>query len=384
MKFLPLTFRNLMRRPVRTVLVFLATTVAFLLFGILMILRVAFTMGVEVAGADRLMMLNKMGFIQPIPVSYIEKIRAVPGVKLVTHASWMGGIYQDQSNNVFQFAVDPETYMAMYPEFKLPPDQMKAWLTDKQGFIAGRDLADRFGWTIGQKIPIQGTFNRPKGGDGVTWEFNLAGIYDGEAETDKTQFLFRWDYLDENRTLPPGNVGWVLIKVEEASRAGELSKTIDRLFENSSFETKTDTEGAMAQSFANQVGNIGAMVTGISAVVLFMVLLIAASQMSLAVRERTNEIGALKAMGFGDTQVLVLILVESMALSLAAGAVGLGIAWLLSLSGDPTGGFLPIWVLKPQDMAIGFGLAAAVGLIAGAMPAIGAGRLPIAVALRRG
>jgi len=383
MKFLPLTFRNLLRRPVRTVLVFLATTVAFLLFGVLMILRVAFTMGVEVAGADRLMMLNKMGFIQPIPVSYIEKIRAVPGVKLVTHASWMGGIYQDPATNVFQFAVDPETYLAMYPEFKLPPDQKAAWLADKQGFIAGRDLADRLGWKVGQKIPIKGTFNRPKGGDGVTWEFNLVGIYDGGPEADKTQFLFRWDYLDENRTLAPGNVGWVLIKVEDASRAGELSKTIDKLFENSSFETKTDTEAAMAQSFANQVGNIGAIVTGISGVVLFMVLLIAASQMSLAVRERTNEIGALKAMGFGDTQVLTLILVESTVLSVAAGAVGLGLAWLIGLGGDPTPGYMPIWMFKTQDMALGFGLAVLVGLIAGALPAINASRLPISVALRR-
>jgi len=383
MKFLPLTLRNLLRRPVRTILVFLATTVAFLLFGVLMILRVAFTMGVDVAGADRLMMLNKMGFIQPIPVSYIEKIRAVPGVKLVTHASWMGGIYQDPSTNVFEFAVDPETYMAMYPEFKLPPDQMKAWLSDKQGFIAGRDVATRFGWKIGDKIPIKGTFNRPKTGDGVTWEFNLVGIYDGEKETDKTQFLFRWDYLDENRTLAPGNVGWVLIKVDDPKHAVETAKRIDKLFENSSFETKTDTEAAMAQSFANQVGNIGAIVTGISAVVLFMVLLIAASQMSLAVRERTNEIGALKAIGFGDTQVLALILVESVSLSLLAGGLGIGIAWLLSLSGDPTGGFMPIWIFKPQDIALGFGLAALVGLIAGALPAIGASRLPISVALRR-
>jgi putative ABC transport system permease protein len=384
MKFLPLTFRNLMRRPIRTILVFLATTVAFLLFGILMILKVAFSMGVEVAGADRLMMINKMGFIQPIPVSYIEKIRAVSGVKLVTHASWFGGIYQDPSTNVFQFAVEPETYMAMYPEFKLPPDQMAAWLTDKQGFIAGKDLADRFGWKVGQKIPIKGTFNRPKGGDGVTWEFNLVGIYDGAPEIDKTQFLFRWDYLDENRTLAPGTVGWVLIKVEEPARAGELAKSIDGIFENSSNETKTDTEAAMAQSFANQVGNIGAIVTGISAVVLVMVLLIAASQMSLAVRERTNEIGALKAIGFGDTRVLVLILVESMALSLLAGGLGLGLAWLLTLGGDPTGGFMPIWVLRPEYIALGFGLAAAVGLIAGALPAVGASRLPISVALRRG
>ena len=384
MKFLPLTFRNLMRRPVRTILVFLATTIAFLLFGILMILKTAFGMGVEIAGADRLMMINKMGFIQPIPVSYVEKIRAVPNVKLVTHASWMGGIYQTETNNVFQFAVDPETYMAMYPEFKLPPDQMKAWLADRQGFIAGKDLADRFGWKIGQKIPIRGTFNRPKFGDGVTWEFNLAGIYDGEPGVDKTQFLFRWDYLDESRTFAQGNVGWVMIKVDDAARAGETARTLDKLFENSSNETKTDTEGAMAQSFANQVGNIGAMVTGISAVVLIMVLLIAASQMSLAVRERTNEIGALKAIGFGDTQVLVLILVESMTLSLLAGGLGLGLAWMLSLGGDPTGGFMPIWMLRPEYIVLGFGLAALVGLIAGALPAIGAGRLPISVALRRG
>ena len=383
MKFLPLTFRNLLRRPVRTFLVFLATAVAFLLFGVLMILRLAFTMGVEVAGADRLMMLNKMGFIAPIPVSYVEKIRAVPGVELVSHASWFGGIYQTESNNVFQFAVEPETYMALYPEFKMPPEQMKAWLQDKQGFVAGKDLADRFGWTIGQKIPIRGTFNRPKGGDGVTWEFNLVGIYDGGPEVDKTQFLFRWDYLDENRTLPPGNVGWVLIRVEDPGRAGELAKAIDRQFENSAYETKTDTEAAMAQSFANQVGNVGAMVTGISALVLFMVLLIAASQMSLAVRERTNEIGALKAIGFGDTKVLVLILLESMALSLTAGAVGLGLAWLIGQGGDPTNGMLPIWVLKPQAIAIGLALAAAVGLIAGALPAISASRLPISVALRR-
>jgi putative ABC transport system permease protein len=237
MKFLPLTFRNLMRRPIRTILVFLATTVAFLLFGILMILKVAFSMGVEMAGADRLMMLNKMGFIQPIPISYIEKIRAVPGVKLVTHASWMGGIYQDPNNNVFQFAVEPDTYMAMYPEFKLPPEQMKAWLSDKQGFIAGKDLADRFGWKIGQKIPIQGTFNRPKSGDGVTWEFNLVGIYDGEPEIDKTQFLFRWDYLDENRTLGLRRLG---PDQSGRSRAGRRNREAGRRDVREFFERNED------------------------------------------------------------------------------------------------------------------------------------------------
>jgi len=383
MKFLPLTLRNLMRRPVRTILTFGAIVVSFLLFGVLMILRVAFTMGVEVAGVDRLMMTNKMSIIQPLPISYLDRIRAVDGVSLVTHQSWFGGIYQDPKNNVFEFSVDPETWTLMYPEFKVPPEQFKAWLADRQGAIVGKDLAARFGWNIGDKIPIKGTFNRPRGGDGVTWEFNLVGIYDGDKTVDKTQFLFRYDYLDENRTLGRGATGWYLIKVSDPSRSAETAKKIDSLFENSAFETKTATEKAVAQSFANQVGNIGAIVNAISGVVLFIVLLIAASQMSLSIRERTREIGALKAMGFTDGLTLTLVLIESVALSVLAGAVGLGLAYLFSLGGDPTGGLMPIWVFRPQDIALGFGLALALGLIAGTMPAMGAMRLQIANALRR-
>lgn len=383
MKFLPLTLRNMMRRPVRTILTFGATVVSFLLFGVLMILRVAFTMGVDVAGADRLMMTNKMSIIQPLPISYLDRIKTVEGVSLVTHQSWFGGIYQDPKNNVFQFSVVPESWAQMYPEFKVPPEQFKAWLSERQGAVVGRDLAARFGWKIGDTIPIQGTFNRPKGGDGVTWQFKLVGIYDGDKNVDKTQFLFRYDYLDENRTLGRGVTGWYLIKVADPARSADIAKAIDALFENSSFETKTATEKAMAQSFANQVGDIGAIVNAISAVVLCIVLLIAASQMSLSIRERTREIGALKALGFGDGLALTLVLIESVALSALAGAVGLGLAYLVSLGGDPTNGLMPIWVFRPQDIALGFGLAVLLGVIAGAMPAWGAMRLEIATALRR-
>jgi putative ABC transport system permease protein len=383
MKFLPLTLRNMMRRPVRTILTFGATVVSFLLFGVLMILRVAFTMGVDVAGADRLMMTNKMSIIQPLPVSYLERIKTVEGVSLVTHQSWFGGIYQDPKNNVFQFSVEPQSWAQMYPEFKVPPEQFKAWLSERQGAVVGKDLAARFGWKVGDTIPIQGTFNRPKGGDGVTWQFKLVGIYDGDKNVDKTQFLFRYDYLDENRTLGRGITGWYLIKVADPARSADIAKAIDTLFENSSFETKTATEKAMAQSFANQVGDIGAIVNAISAVVLCIVLLIAASQMSLSIRERTREIGALKALGFSDGLALTLVLIESVALSALAGAVGLGLAYLVSLGGDPTNGLMPIWVFRPQDIALGFGLAVLLGVIAGAMPAWGAMRLEIATALRR-
>ena len=382
MKYLPLIFKNLRRRPVRTTLTFLAATVSFLLFGVLMILRLAFTMGVEIAGEDRLMMTHKMSIIQPLPLSYLDKVRAVPGVSLVSYSSWFGGIYQDPTNNVFQFAVEPTSYMEMYKEFKLPPEQMKAWLADRQGCVVGADLAARFGWKLGQKIPILATFNRPKDG-GSTWEFNLVGIYDGDEEVDKTQFLFRHDYLTENRIGGEGITGWYLIKVADPAQSETIAKEIDGQFVNSPAETKTQTEQQMARGFANQVGNIGFIVTSVAAVVLATILLIAASQMSLSVRERTNEIGALKAIGFPDGLVLRLLLAESLMIALLAGAVGLGLAWLVGQGGDPTGGLLPIFTLRARDVAIGLGMAAAVGLIAGTMPAVAAMRLRISDALRR-
>lgn len=382
MKFLPLIFKNLRRRPVRTTLTFMAVTVAFLLFGVLMILRLAFTLGIDIAGADRLMMINKMSLIQPLPISYADKIRRVDGVGLVTMASWFGGYYQDPSTNVFQFAVEPQGYLAMYPEFKLPPEQMKAWLEDRQGAIVGSTVAGRFGWKIGQKIPIIATFNRPKGG-GDVWEFNLVGIYDGADDVDKTQFLFRHDYLTENRMGLDGFTGWYMIKVANPDNAEGVARTVDAQFENSPFETKTQTEAMMIQGWANQVGNIGLIVSLIAAVVLFTILLIAASQMSLAVRERTNEIGALKAIGFSDGKVLMLVLGESLLIALLAGGTGLLLAWLVAQGGDPTGGFMPIWALRPVDIGIGAGLAALVGLLAGALPATAAMRLRISDALRR-
>ena len=383
MKYLHLVWRNMLRRKFRTTMTLLSIFVSFLLFGILMVIRVAFSMGVDVAGVDRLMMLNKISIIQPLPISYLPRIQAVPNVTLVSHASWFGGIYQDPSNNVFQFAVEPETYMKMYPEFKLPPEQMKAWQADRQGFICGRDLATRLGWKIGDRIPIQGTFNRPRGGDGITWEFNLVGIYDGAKDVDKTQFLFRYDYLDETRTNNRGLTGWYLIKVADPSKSAETAAAIDSLFQNSSAETKTSTEKAVAQSFANQVGDIGAIMTYVAAVVLFIIMLIAANTMALSVRERTSELGAMKAMGFADGTLLALVLFESVTLTLIGGSLGLLMAWIYTLGGDPTGGFLPVFALSSRDLVIGFALAIAIGVLAGAIPAVAAMRLRITDALRR-
>ena len=209
MKFLPFIWKNLWRRKVRTIFTLACIVVAFMLFGLLMTIRAAFTLGIELAGLDRLVLIHKVSLIMPLPVSYQARIAAVPGVTAVTHNTWFGGIYQDPANFFAQIALEPETYFKIYTEFRVPDDQMKALLADRQGAIAGRDIADRFGWKIGDRIPIQGTIWRPKSGDGETWEFNLVGIYDGEPGVDKTTFFFRYDYLDENRVQGEGMVRMV-------------------------------------------------------------------------------------------------------------------------------------------------------------------------------
>jgi len=385
MKYLFLIGRNLLRRKTRTFLTFAAIMVTFLLFGILMMLRLAFAGGVELANVSRLMMTNKVSMIQPLLLSYNDRIKATPGVASSTYSSWFGGIYKDPKNGVFEFAVEPDSYLKMYPEFQLPPEQLKAWLADKQGAIAGEDLAKKFNWKIGDTIPIMGTFNRPRGGDNQTWQFHLVGIYTGDKKTDKTQFLLRHDYLTDNRrgTQEEGITGWYLITVTDPSRSADIAKALDREFENSDFETTTATEKAAMQSFANQVGNIGAIVTRITAVVLFIILLIAASQMGLAVRERTNEIGAMKAMGFTDGLILTLTMAESVVLAALAGFMGLALAWAFGTFAAPTGAFLPVFFFAPRDIAIGAALAVLLGIVAGAMPASAAMRLKITDALRK-
>ena len=205
MKFLPLVWKNIWRRKFRTTFTLLSIFIAFLLFGILMTVRNSFALGVEIAGLDRLVLINKVSLIMPLPLSYQARLQAMPGVEMVTHNTWFNGIYQDPANFFANIAVDPEPYMTIYPEFVLPPEQMQAWLDDRQGAMVGRDLADRFGWKVGDRVPLQGTIYRPKTGD--VWEFNISGIYDAADGIDKTQFFFRYDYLEENRTLGVGDVG---------------------------------------------------------------------------------------------------------------------------------------------------------------------------------
>jgi putative ABC transport system permease protein len=355
--------------------------IAFVLFGLLMTIRTAFTFGVDIAGLDRLVLIHKVSLIMPLPVSYLPRLQNTPGVELATHNTWFGGVYQDPSNFFAQIAVEPEPFMKIYPEYKLPPDQMKAWLEDRQGVIVGVDVAKRFGWKLGDRIPLGATIWQPRGG-GQTWEFNVRGIYDGEQGVDKTQFFFRYDYLDENRAGGQGAVGWYIVKIGDPSQSQALGAKFDQMFENSDAETKTTTEKGFVEGFANQMGNIGAIMVWISAAVLFNILLVAASTMAQAVRERTSEVAVLKTLGFSNTAILSMVLGESLFICLLGGGLGLLVSWLIVQQGDPTG-LLPIFILQPQAIAAGVGLILFMGLMSGLMPALSAMQLKITDGLRK-
>lgn len=381
MKYFPLLWSSLWRKKTRTVFTLLSIFIAFLLFGLLMAIRTAFTFGVDIAGLDRLVLIHKVSLIMPLPVSYLDRLQSTEGVEIATHNSWFGGVYQDPSNFFAQIVVEPEPFLEIYPEYRLPPEQFAAWQADRQGAVVGVDLANRFGWKLGDRIPIQGTIWQPK--QGTVWEFNIVGIYDGEPGVDKTQFFFRYDYLDENRAQGAGLVGWYVVKIADPSRAQEMGDRFDAMFANSSAETKTTTEKGFVEGFANQVGDIGSIMIAILAAVLFTMILVAANTMAQSVRERTSEVGVLKTLGFSNASILGLVLGESVLIAVIGGGLGLLVSWLFIRQGDPTGGMLPIFMLPTRDLILGAGLVASLGVIAGLLPALGAMNLKITDALRR-
>lgn len=378
MRFLPFILRNLKRKKTRTVLTIGSIAVALFLFGLLVSIESGLNAGVDVAGADRLVVRNRISLIQPLPLAYQERLRQIPHVIEATHASWFGGIYQDERNFFPQFSIDTETYRDVFDEFVIAEDQWRAFLGDREGAVVGRQTAEKYGWTIGDRVPLKGTIFQG------AWEFNIRAVYEGRsAEADETQFWFHYDYLDERRQWGKGLVGWYTVKIDDPDNAVIVADAIDERFANSAWETSTETEKAFAAGFAKQIGNIRLIVLSIGAVVLFTLLLVTGSAMSTAVRERIPELGVLKTLGFGDGMVLALVLAESMLIALVGGVFGVGLAKLFTLGGDPTGGMLPTFYLGPDAMAFGIALALAVGVLAGAIPAVTAMRLRIVDALRR-
>jgi len=379
MKYLRLILANLKRKKLRTTLTIGSFVVALFLYGLLIAIRTAFAAGSDVAGVDRLDVINKTSLIMPLPVSYRDRLAAMPGVPGVTFATWFGGVYQDERNFFPQFAVDADTWFKVYPEYHLPDAEKKAFMADRQGCLVGRSLVKRFGWRIGDRIPLRGTIWTG------TWEFNLRGVYDSASpQTDTNQLLFRYDYLEERRQWGKGTVGWYVVKLASPDDAAKVTKTIDDAFANSPYETLTQTEQAFAASFAKQMGNIQLLALTIGSVVFFTLLLVAGNTMAIAVRERTSELAVLKTVGFSDLGVLALIMSETLLMAVQGGVIGLLLAKVFSLGGDPTGGYLGgAFYLPTPSLLAGLGLALAVGAAAGLLPALSAMRLKVVDALRR-
>jgi putative ABC transport system permease protein len=335
------------------------------------------------AGADRLIVRHKVSLIMTLPVTYGARMERIPGVASSVHWTWFNGIYQNEPKNFFgSFPVNPEPFLAIFPEYLLPEEQKQAWLKTRTGAIVGRGLADRFKWKIGDRVPLT-TPIWPRKGDGA-WEFDIVGVYDGAKKgTDTSGFFFRYDYFDEGRAYGEGQVGWYVVRVHDPDRAAEVARAIDAEFANSPYETKTEPEGTFAQGFVAQIGNIGMILIGILSVVFFTILLVVGNTMAQSVRERTAELGVLKAVGFTNELVLVLVLAESCLIAAVGGLAGLGAAWLVAARGSPVPAILPVFYLPHRYVIIGGALVLALGLVAGILPALQAMRLRTAVALGR-
>jgi putative ABC transport system permease protein len=383
MKFWFLVWSNLRRKKTRTILTLLSIVVAFVLFGFLSAIKQALTGGVSLEGANRLIVRHKVSIIQLLPQSYQQRMERIPGVAIATHQTWFGGIYQDPKNFFMQNPVVPDEFLDMHPELVLAADQRRAWLATRTGAIVGRKTAERFNWKLGDKVPIRSSIWSQKDGS-FLWEFDIVGIYDGrDKNTDTTPLFFRYDYFDEARRGGKGQVGWYTIRITDPSKAAEVAKLVDAEFENSSAETKTEPEGAFIQAWAKQIGDIALITASILGAVFFTILLVTGNTISQSVRERTGELGVLKAIGFTNAQVLGLVMAESCLLAVLGGIVGLAVAWLLTSGGDPTGGLLPLFFFPARDVLLGLGVSVALGLVTGFFPALQAMRLRVAEALRR-
>ena len=382
MKYLHLIWAALFRSKTRTSLTLLSVVAAFLLFGMLDSVRVAFNSGGEVAGANRMITMSRLSITQMLPYSLTEQVRATPGVKDAAFAAWFGGIYRDPKNFFANFSVS-ENYLDLYPEFKLPPEQKKAWLADRTGAIVGESLARQHGWKIGDTIPLQATIFPTKGSN--NWPFTLRGIYKVDDPKQKGQervMFFHWKYFDEANDYVKGRIGWFVVAPDSGAVADRAALAIDKLSANSDHETKTQSEAAFNQSFAKQFADIGLIVTAIMGAVFFTLLLLTGNTMAQAVRERIPELAVLKTIGFSNRSVLWLVLGESVLLVVLGGAIGLGFAALLvPVVSAGSGGMIQLPGLLPQTWAMGLGLAALIGVVVGLLPALRGMRLNIVDAL---
>ncbi|WP_250624256.1 ABC transporter permease [Pinirhizobacter soli] len=385
MKYLHLIWAALFRRKTRTILTLVSIITAFLLFGMLDAVRTSFNQaGQSANGAQRLQTGSKLSFIQTLPSALGAQIAQVPGVKMVTYANWFGGAYQDPHNQVFSFAVD-NNYVDLYPEMDVSAAERKAFDDTRTGVLVGEKLAKRFGWKVGDKIPMQSTIFPNRQGD-KNWNFDIVGIIHSKDKKAGAFFdammLLHWKYFDETTPYNQGNVGWYVTRVTDVNQADRVAKAIDAISANSDHETRTQTEQAATASWMKQLADIGLIVGSIMGAVFFTLLLLSGNTMMQAVRERTSELAVLKTIGFPSGSVLSMVLAESVLLVLLGGVIGLGLATVVvpALAAG-SGGMLNLPGVGANTWVLGLVLMVVIGLLVGLLPALRAMRLNIVDAL---
>lgn len=382
MKYFQIVWASLFRKKTRTLLTVLSLAMAFLLFGLLQAVNVLFSAPPTFAGANRLIVQSRVSFTEALPLAMRQQLRSVPGIEAITWRQWFGGIYQEPRNFFPQFATDPASFRQVYPEYVMSEEEWRAFETTRTGAIVGRQLADRFGWKVGDKVPIQSAIWPLRDGS-KTWTFDIVGIYDGRDEETRGRTGVMWlnfDYFDEARQFARGLAGIYDVRLADSVSADATAQAIDSLFANSPNETKTQSERDFQLGFFKQIGDIGLIVTLILVAVFFTILILTGNTMAQAVRERIPELAVLKTLGFPNGLVTALVLAEALLLCAIGGLAGMGLAQLISSALAQLPDFPPVpvnttvWAQALVAMVV---LALAVGL----PPALRAGRLRIVDAL---
>ena len=385
MKYWIIILAALNRKRWRTGLTISSLVIAFLLFGLLRSVAVVFTEDIELSGDDRLVVASKYSIIDSMPISYLQRIKSIENVDIVAHQDWFGGTYIDRANFFPKWPVPPKDFLDIYQEFNISSVQKEAFITTRTGMIAGKKLAERFNWKIGDRIPVIGDIYFMSNGSNL-WEFDLVGIFtDIENPGNEEQVFMNYQYFDEAReSYTKGTVGNFIVKLDSKDAGPRVAQEIDAMFANSMDETKTYTEKAYQQMFASQIGDIGLIMNSILAAVFFTILLVTGNTMSQSIRERTSELAVFKTIGFSDMTMLILVLIESMVLCLIGAILGLGITALLmpGLS-ELISVSLGEISLDSSVIISGIGIAIVTAFISGFPPALGAMRLKVVDALRK-
>lgn len=372
--------RNLLRKKSRFILTLLSVVSAFLLFGLLQAVNVVFNADPEFIGATRLITQARVSFTQSLPQRMLPQLEAVPGVQRVSWQQWFGGVYQENTQ-VFTFAVPPDRLKDVYPEWVMPDESWRAFQNTRTGAVVGRQLADRYGWKVGDKLPLASNIFPQKDGS-KSWTFDVVGIYDGKDEQWQKQtngIFINFDYFDEANQFSRGLAGIYILRLANPDDAERIAAAIDAMTENSPDETKTQTEKDFQIGFVRQLGDIGLIVRWILFAVFFTLLLVVGNTMAQSVRERVPELAILKTLGFSDGTVLGFVLAESFVLCLIGGLIGLAIATVLAVGVAGSSGF-PLEV-DYRVWAAGGVAVVLLAIFVGLFPALRAQRLKIVDAL---